>query len=478
MHFVLSDQFLTLLQSVRADYISLTKTNLDSEGPNRFSMFLGAKDVKTRNKQINFIEQWLIALDKELHPERLLLEKLASIKGTPTDEHSDLSQEEKSISEEQMIQIMEYLNSAEWNSAMEEKLTSLQVLVTIVLYINSQIDPTYYMRSPENAVLTQLLNKCLGITQTNIFDEDTRACCLLAAKRLLNEKGRFEAVNALIEPRFSEKEWDGLLNFVISQCDGLHPKYKQDFPIMHAMKPLLGKPLELAGYTTGYIMGEMVGKSTKLVRSRLAITAFLSSSLLYFMGPPAAVGIMLLAPTYADRIVNTFCGITFAWVLGQAGSIAGQGIGMGLGLSLDLSWKLVSKTCNVISQIYSTGEKQKPSGVCLVNGHYVIDGIEVQQVDPSVLESLRDCNMVHVEANNDALEITYNGEKTTLPWKGQTPAYLEELKKVLLAHQTPMSEPLSLTDKAAVNDHVPELSEFLLDNYQAKQETTPPLVIN
>ncbi|KTD25710.1 Dot/Icm secretion system substrate [Legionella lansingensis] len=434
MGFVLSDKFLPRMASLRSDYQNEAKVILEgTQGPNRLSLFLGAKDTKTRDKQIAFIEKWLAALDNDLHPERLFLQEAlpGSEKDTlVTSNPEDTQAPSSSIPKEPFLLHI----PAE---AMENQITALRVLVTASLYLKSQIDSTYSnysVRSGEYSILEQLLNKAMGLSSTNPMDEETRACCLLAAKRYLTEKGRFETINAVLRPRFTESQWNDFLVWVINQCDGLHPKYKTNYPVTRVMMPLFGKPLELAGYTTGFLLGEMVGKSTKLLKGRIALTGVISSGLMFFMGPTASVGVMLLAPTYAGKILDAYCGVTLAWVLGTVGNMAGQGIGLGVGLSLDLSWKLIYKTCKVIGRLYSSHESmEKLTGICLTDGARMLNGhkLEIVEVDSSAFAK-ENC-IVKVEADDSALKITLNDEQAIIPWQDGQPAYLEALKKLLLA---------------------------------------------
>ncbi|KTC84053.1 hypothetical protein [Legionella brunensis] len=436
MLFVLSDGFIINLSNLRLDYQKRTGVTLDeSQQPYAISLFFGAKDIKARNKQISFIEKWLAAFQKDLHienpltPEEVqkLFQKMLSAEKTTTEDTQAIVKYESS-------------SSPITAEAIENQITALRVLITTCLYVKSQIDSTYTVRSGSSAILEQLMNEAMGATSTNYIDEETKACCLLATKRFLSEKGRFEAINASLKSRFTEKQWADFSNFVTHECDALKGKYKTNYPVTSVMMPLMGKPLEFAGYTTGFILGEMVGKSTKLLRTRHALTAAIGSGLMLIMGPSASVGVMLLAPTYAGRILDTFCGVTLAWILGAAGNIAGQGLGLGVGLSVDLSWKIMYNSFTLLSRLYSgRNHLEKLNGISLISGHRIVDGAELKIVDMENLakELPQDYQLCPVtfDIGEDALKVTVNEQQTAIiPWsKDNQLIYMEELQKLFAA---------------------------------------------
>ncbi|WED43911.1 hypothetical protein [Legionella cardiaca] len=473
MLFVLSDEFIIKLCMIRDDYEKRAGIILDeTQQPYAISRFFGAKDIKTRNIQINLLEKWLSAFKKDLLLDKLTLEELQNlIKKLPKKENSeptteksrhknewlaafkkDLTDQQCSLTEVQNLikrsveekkEIADKLPDgaspfAEPTAqAIENQVTALRVLATVCMYIKSEIDSTYSVRSGSSAILEQLINEAMGITSSNIIDQETRACCLLATQRYLKERGRFEAINAQLQTRFTEKQWHDFLSFVDKECAGLSKKYKTQFPVKDIMMPLMGKPLELAGYTSGFILGEMVSKSTKLLKTQHALTAAIGSGLVLCLGPSASIGVILLAPTYASRILDTFCGVTLAWALGTAGNIVGQGLGFGVGVSVDLSWKLMYHSVTLLASLYAkTRPEEKLTGICLINGHRIVDGIELKVVD---LESLPpECQLCPItfEVDEKELKVTVNEDHTTvIPWEpGKELLYMEELKKYLTAH--------------------------------------------
>ncbi|KTD11217.1 hypothetical protein [Legionella jamestowniensis] len=427
MLFVLSDDFITKLNTIRIDYQNRANITLDeTKQPYRISRFFGAKDIKARNKQINLIEKWLDALATDLAVDKITESDIQRLI------KEELSENEPGDEIKQNLTDLQSLKER-----IEKYHTALCVLVTVCLSIKSQIDETYPVRSGENAVLEQLMHEAMGITSTNYLDEETKACCLLATKRYLLERGRFEVVNAQLSQKFTEKQWDDFLHFVTKSCDALHGKDKTNFPITKVMMPLMGKPLELTGYTMGFLLGEMLGKSSKLLPVHYKLTAVLGSGLVMCMGPSAGLGASLLVPTYAGRILNTYCGVNLALVLGTAGNIAGQGLGLVAGFSADMGWKLIYKTGMLLAQLYSGhSNPENLNGILLVNGHRVINGVELKFVDMNTLSSQLPSNYqlcpVDFEIQEKTLKVTVNGEQTAIvPLdEEKKPIYLEELKKL------------------------------------------------
>jgi hypothetical protein len=414
MLFILSNDFLNKLQSIRADYEREAKVELETEQTvNRFSLFLGTKDIKARNKQITFIEAWLKVLESDLHPERMLQNALIQNAADTTNEERNFGPEEdEAYSEAVMIQ------------AIETQVAALRLLVAVCLYLKSQIDSTH-------SVLEQLINKALGLSSVNCMDEETRACCLLTARQYWTFKEQSEEANTLLEQKFPESQWNKFLTFIEAQCNDLPKNYPTNYPVMHTMRPFLGKSLELAGYTVGFVLGKAVGAPAKFINGKKALATALSTGLIYVIGPSATMGVMLFAPSYAGRFLDSFSGITLAWALGQAGSIAGQGIGMGLGLSLDLSRELINKSCQAICNIYSQGEEaNKLSGICLINGHSFVEGVELKIIHPSRISNFEEENFVHMTIDNNILKINYNGQDISYSEEEQPP-YIQELRKII-----------------------------------------------
>lgn len=410
MKFTLSDEFLGKLKTLRHDYEQRTGVDLKGSQPFLISCYLGAKDLKTRNKQITFIEQWLEALQEDLNHSCVIL--------------SEKSKSAKS----QEITLTTHMPTAK---DIETQMTALRVLFMADLYIKSQIKSKYKVRSGNSAILIQLLNEAAGVTASNTIDHDTRACCIQATQHYLTEKGRLEEINSKLKTKFSPHNWNNFLDYIDHEASKLDEADKTHYPATALMMPLMGLPLQLAGYTTGYIVGEMIAKSTEMLKTKQALTVALGSGLFLVFGPSAQLGIMMLVPTYAERIVNTFCGVSTAWLFGAAGHLVGNGLGLGVGLSVDLSWKLMYYSFTLLAGLYTKSKNQTNiNGISLINGHRVENGVELNYIDLNKLPPNYKFFPVDFTVKSDELVISINGQTTAVPWdQGQQPEeYIQKLK--------------------------------------------------
>lgn len=340
MTFILNKDFISKLSTIRSDYEA--RSNIpplnESSQPRAISLFFGAKDVETRNKQIHFIEQWLSVLMKDL----------------PSQENKEFD-----------------LNRC---------LRALQVMVGLCFYVKSQISESYVVLSPSSSVLGQLIDEAMGITRLNPIDEEVRQTCLLSTDRYLSNSECREKVNSVIAPEsYSEIDWHLLINFVKGQTQSMDMSFLRDYPITTYAIPLFSRPMELAGITIGFCAGQTIANTTKIIPVRDKLTAAISTGVFMFMGPGAGLGVALLAPTCASRILDTFCGISLAVVMGTAMKILGQGLGFGVGMSLDLSWKLLNKMSNVILTMQKEPQTA-PTGISLIDGSCFINGESVELV--------------------------------------------------------------------------------------------------
>ncbi|MDI9818341.1 MULTISPECIES: hypothetical protein [unclassified Legionella] len=400
MPFVLSNEFIARLRALRLNYEKQSGINFDTASqPYAIRCFFGAKDVDSRNKQITFIEQWLNALHQELASEDFF--------------------------------------SSETTQAY---VTALRLLMVVCFYTKFQIAATYKVRSGNSAILEQLIHEAMGVNGVNLVDEETHACCLRTAKRYLTAEGRFEAINANLTPPFKEQWWHDFLNYIDTQCNLLDKKYVNDYPITKIMMPLFAKPMEFAGYTTGFLLGDMIGKSTKLFSTRYVLTAAIGSGLLLVMGPTASIGITVLAPTCAGRILDTFCGVSLAWLFGAAGNIVGQGLGFGVGMPIDMSWKLIYKTATLLASLYSNHRyPHKLNGLSLIDGHRIIDSVEFELMD---METLNDklslgysaCK-IKFKVSEKELTVIANNQQETFSWDKNEQPYMEELKNLFATQE-------------------------------------------
>ena len=357
-------------------------------------------------KQIVFIEQWLTVLSKDLSETGIF----------------------------------------DSNDAREKHISASRLLIAVGFYITSQIDSTYKVRGGSSATLSQLIHKAMGISSVNRMDEETRACCLLTAKRYLEEGGRFDAANALLSTAFKEKERYDFLVFINDQCSLLEKKYKVSYPITAIIMPVCAKPLELAGYATGYVLGDTLGRSNEFHLLQCALTIILGNCVIGITGPSIGMGVMLFA---SGRILDTFCGISLAWLMGTALKTVGQGIGFGVGIPLDLAFKLLNSARVVLGNYYASSAKL--TGLSLIDGHPIIEGVSIK------LESV-DSEFVMVPSEGapspeasleDGVEITVtiDGQTVRLPWPSDRPVDMITLEKWITAQSrtVPTPDPVILS---------------------------------
>ena len=401
MPFVFLNNVIPEFQSLRKNYEAAAHIDLDkARQPYTISCFFGAKDVDSRKKQIVFIEQWLTVLNKDLSTTGIF-------------------------------------DSSE---ARERHIRASRLLMVVGFYIISQIDSTYKVRSGSSATLAQLIHKAMGISSLNSMDEETRACCLLTSNRYLEESRSFDAANALLSTAFKEREWYDFLVFTQAQCSLLDAKYRVHYPIASLLMPICAKPLELAGYATGYVLGDTLGRSNEFLPARCALTIVLGSCVVGITGPSVSVGIMLFA---SGRILDTFCGISLAWLMGSALKTVGQGIGFGIGIPLDLACKLLNSATIALGNIYSCSAKL--TGISLIDGRPVIDGVAIK------LEALESEFVIvpgegassYAAPLDDEIKITVTikGEKVELLWPSDRPVDISTLEEWIVAQSRRVTTP-------------------------------------
>ena len=394
MPFVLINNVVSEFKSLRKKYEAASHIDLDhAQQPYAISCFFGAKDVDTRKNQIVFIEKWLAILSKDLSETGIF----------------------------------------DSNEARERHIKASRILITVGIYISLQIDGTYKVRSGSSATLTQIINTAMGITHVNNIDEETRACCLLTTKRFLSEGD-----NASLIASLTDKEWHDFLIFISNQCDLLDKKYVSQYPITSITMPLCAKPLELAGYATGFILGDSIGRSNEFLPARYALTVIFGSCVIAVTGPSASVAVMLFA---SGRILDTFCGISLAWLMGTVLKTVGQGVGLCIGIPLDLGCKLLYNATRTIGNLYSATNKL--NGISLIDGSPVVEGITIklERFDSESLELVdsefeiisRSDAPTHTalaeDDNEIAITVTINGQSCRFPYPDDRPFEMRELEE-------------------------------------------------
>ncbi|KTC94134.1 hypothetical protein [Legionella erythra] len=344
MTYCLDDEFLKNLLEIREEYSKIKQIDFaKAPQPYAISCFFGATDVSTRDQQTRFILKMLDALKEDLlKPSQLEKENFLLVKP----------------------------------EAIEKHVEALRILVALVFYIKSQVDKTYTVGSSSSAKLIMLLDNALKLSQISI-DDETRDTVLHSAQKFLNNDKKLEEINSKMKSKISDSEWRDFTRFINHQCKKLDTKSKASLPVTSVLVPALAWPMEMTGYTTGYILGNVIAKSTESQPVRAFVTTSLSALLYFFTGSSGTLGIMLVAPTYAGKLVETFSGISCAWMLANTMKYAGKGMGYVIGVPIDLGCKVAYQSAISLSSILQGKKAHHLTGFNLVTGQRVIEGTEV-----------------------------------------------------------------------------------------------------
>lgn len=391
--FVLPEQqFIIKLLNIRPDYeqregITLSKASQ----PYAVSRFFGATDVEARDRQIYFIEKMLIAFAKDLNPPENGFNK-------------------------------------------QKYLTALQMLVSLCFYTKSQIHSNY--TSPYSAsTLSQLIDEAMSLSELNVMDPESQACCLLTAEGLFKSEHCLESLNACLKKQITALEWRDFSNFVSTECGLLDKKYVVNYPITSIMMPLVAVPSKIAGYTVGWVFGNWFGKSAALLSTHTAVAMTLGSGLVFLFGPSAALGAILITPALAGQLIETYCGISLGIIMGETMNLVGNGVGFTVGMPLDLAVKLLGKTCSVITDLYQNNPAYPQlTGISLSDGVSICEGkpIEFGHVDQLTEELHKNLKsipiIVAIEGNQ--LIVKYEGVTRKVPIAAETQEAIEELNRL------------------------------------------------
>lgn len=389
--YVLPDSFLQEFPLLRKNYEAIAKVDLEkTPQPTFFSAYLGATNIEIRKTQILFLEGLYDTVKDKLRP------------------------------------ALDFTSEAE----VKNHVTALRILIAGCLFVIAQIDATYtFPRDSSSSELGQLLIRLLRLdcekSHDNPIDSETRSASLLTAQQFLTSRNVFERLESSIPVQMNSASWLQFNQYIKKECDLLTQEYSH-YPCRDFMMPACSDIMKLVGYAPGYVLGDALGKSSAMISSRQALTAALSSGLVLLMGPSARLGVIVLIPTCAGKILDMFCGMSLAYVLGASMGIAGMGIGWGVGMTMDLSVQLLQKACQLISRTYY-GEGRLPNvnGITLVNSNRVINGMEYE-VDASYQQ-----HDVVFEAKPEGISLSIGNEHAFIPWDLKLP-FMEELRTKLL----------------------------------------------
>lgn len=401
MRYILPAGALTSLNFLRNDYQSERKVDLD-QPPSLIGVptLFGGTDVIARDKQTKFIKKMIVVL------------------------RANLAKEEEITTPEQ------------W----EANLTASRVVIAACLYVQSQIS------SPKNnSALYRLINKDLGITDTNYLDDEDKEICFLAANRVVNSSlSAFSDANAALRKAnmkpFTEQEWSDFSKFVSSvSVKKVSTNPYSNYPVTSITQPLFGAAFSYTGATIGYLGGDVISQSSKTMSTKLQITTMVGSSLL-MLGTTGPMGVALFSQVIASKLVTAFFSISLAHVLGTTMGILGQGVGMGIGLPLDYAYRLIWKASATIMNYYSSyPNTSQMTGIRIADGKSIMNGIVIEYTPSSDLKTEEGQQTVEITEEGKLL---INGKEVTIPDGGvQLPLELiNELKAQLKLQEEKVSE--------------------------------------
>lgn len=424
MPFILPDDFVQKLKTLRYRYE--IKNNIkdmsQAQQPNHISCFFGAKDVKTRHRQIDFVEKILNHLEQKL-------------------EEIDYRQPE---------QLERYI---------EEYIKNMRILLAVVLFVKNQINKPYW---PKIGDVSQFLKDALQESPKNILDKETKAAAFLEAKQFIQTNPFDFSFKKKNEDPMKEI-WEEFKNFIKKS----RQKSKQgtQYPIAKLLIPVFKTPMELTGYTSGIIVGEVISKSTRLMGTRYSLTAAIGSGVCLVMGGGAKAGVILLAPTIAGKILDTFCGISLAWLLGKTFALMGTGIGLGIGMSLDLGWLFLSKGCQYLSKIFLENNNVPAiTGFSLIDGSRFINGLACQiseHDELTILEKNEDKKAISFEITPEGIIFKMSDEEQKVLWDHEALKDLIPIKELILANISQQNKDhVDNINKQKCSITYPEVNEF------------------
>lgn len=337
MKFILVPGSIEQFDNLRTDYEKERKINLEVT-PSMLGMptLFGGTDVKSRRKQISFIEKMKCVLNRFLFKED------------------------------------EIKTAEQWQA----NLMASRIMIAVALYVQNEIGS-----SKENSALYRLINKYLGVTPENSFDNKDKESCFQTAATLINQPNALNHMNAELRivggKEFTEEEWELFVSFIKMEDSKKNTPLPvpNKYPVTTLILPIFETAFSYVGSTIGWVVAEAVSNSSASIAPRLKVTSMVSSLLV--MGPAGATGVALLAPTIASRLIGSFCTISLAGMSGATMGYVGKGTGVLVGLPFDLLYNLLRATGSLIVSYSST-----PIQLAKLDGIRIADGVYVAQGNP------------------------------------------------------------------------------------------------
>ncbi|MDP1602420.1 MAG: hypothetical protein Q8M03_04060 [Legionella sp.] len=403
--YVFPDSCISALTSIRTDFEEISKTSLDKASqPYAFAAFFGATDVKSRDWQTIFILDWLKIFKDDLKP-------------------------------------IELLDSED---SIQKSINAKRVIVALRNFLEAEIEKKYILRSGSNATLMRLMDSAFQIDSKNPMDEETRACCLFAAQSFLSTTS-VDTIKSKHNVVFQTSPWRKFSNHITSECRKLEETHPSSYPITSILSPALALSMGLIGNTVGFIAGDAFGKSTLFYPARYTITTALGSGILFIVGPGANMGVLLLAPSIAGKLLDRFCGLTLGGIMGVTMSTVGSGVGWAVGRSLDGVWSLFYQACCQLIGTNSELPLPPITGFTLVDPRRINNGCEITVSETPQYPEGYEAHPVTITDENGEITIRIQEEKVE-PLNPDNPAYQAVIDQLKANQETKFELPDSIVD--------------------------------
>ncbi len=359
-HYVAPFTLIDDLLNIRQLYLKAIEKDetVFTQKPWPVTAFFGKTKGTVRDKQLLFIEKFMIAIQHQIIDANNFEKHL---------ENPKIEQNEAVLIESQLVLI--------------------KVLIAVCLYVRHSITEEYSkyspFGSPSNSKLYTLVNQILAISDKNSPEKDisTLRICCQTAYRLINNQDELNKINAKLNvngvEKLSEEEWTDFKTFLEEKV-AKEEKQKEfrDWPFSSLTECCFGYIGGAVGATFGYVFGAMVAFSNKTDAGKNRVASMFSS-----LANQGAVGTFvataattnLIAPFLAYMLVNHFLKILPAASLYEPSKKAGQIAGRFFGYCPD-------KCLQLATYLYENGinnannPKKGISGLQIADGHLVKDG--------------------------------------------------------------------------------------------------------
>lgn len=405
MRYILPTDALSDLKNLRHNYQAARKVDLTKE-PSMLSLpkFLGGTDVSSRSKQVCFIEKIIAAFaanllefkDIDSLPQRhctlesyrtLLAACLfvqSQINGTKS--HSELYKLIKKAmginknnffdaQDKEICYQSAYLYLVNNSKALAEANAAIEETNAVIKKAKTDIKKAKAAIVEAGAVIATIEKSNAITAEDNAAIEEAKAAIVKANDII--EKATPISLKDKLEP-FLAKEWSDFISYL--QKETKTPPPPNNWPITSFTKPLFGMTFTYAGATLGFLVGEVASNSTKIMSSKLQLTAVVGSSMI-FLGSASPAGVAFIAPAIAAKLIDTFFRISLADIMAFLMNLVGQGVGIGIGAPLDLAYRILCCICNKIGQmLHSEPQSPKIDGLHIADGKYTYQGIVLELI--------------------------------------------------------------------------------------------------